>query len=612
MNYRDKMLKILVLKILLLCLPLNIINLQAKDEKSVSSFVITDHKVLAPELGKALVDQGFIEKLYQSQDQTALTKLVKGCYHILDGKLRRTNQVHNAAHYLTPEITAKLVMVVTGNYDQETLIKEWQEASKEHKLQRSHIKDLIKLINNALSETKDSHLSHLPLAIVIGTLSLHPESVTQQNEFKNAISQLKNDYKDLSLAYDFDVLNIKQLSYPPAFNSINLGYKGKNSAPPCVEDALRNICYALLWNTETACLDLTQINQDLKLNSNFLKFISKYQDSKNLTSIECAQDWLNLVSGLANVEYFRTDYELCGHIENGLKVLNYLFGTKDQNLPQFLAQVSTNQKHSFAGNQGVGEITVKKFGYDFKILVNFAHNHAQADIQRPTNNKADIARNLILAITQNNDLSQCHQKISLMLLVSKFKDVFTLNWAIDHGKINLAKLLIAAGADVNAIGNHGRTALINAVRDGHTEIIKLLIAAGADVNARDNSGNTALSNAACSIDTEIIKLLLAAGVDVNARDYLGRTVLISVAIINTEIIKLLLAAGLDVNARDNSGNTALLNAAWSSNSTEIIKLLLAAGVDVNARDYLGRTALIIAERYGGIEIAKLLRTHGAR
>ena len=472
------MLKILVVQILLLCLPLNIINIQAKDEKSVSSFVITDHKVLAPELGKALVDQGFIEKLYQSQDQTALTKLVKGCYHILDGKLRRTNQVHNAAHYLTPEITAKLVMVVTGNYDQETLIKEWQEASKEHKLQRSHIKDLIKLINNALSETKDSHLSHLPLAIVIGTLSLHPEFVTQQNEFKNAISQLKNDYKDLSLAYDFDVLNIKQLSYPPAFNSINLGYKGKNSAPPCVENALRNICYALLWNTETACLDLTQINQDLKLNSNFLKFINKYQDSKNLTSIECAQDWLNLVSGLANVEYFRTDYELCGDVENGLKVLNYLFGTKDQNLPQFLAQVSTNQKHSFAGNHGVGEITVKKVGYDFKILVNFAHNHSQADIQRPTNNKADIARNLILAITQNNDLSQCHQKISLMLLVSKFKDVFTLNWAIQNSNTNLAKLLIAAGADVNAILN-GWTALRWATYYRFTEIAQLLRAHGA-------------------------------------------------------------------------------------------------------------------------------------
>ena len=173
------MFKNLFLQILLLCLPLNIVKLQAKDDKSVASFAITDYKVLAPELGKALVDQGYIEKLYQSGEQTALTKLVKSCYHILDGKLRRTNQVHNAAHYLTPAITAKLVLAVTGNYDQETLIKEWQAASKEHKLQRSHIKDLIKLLNNALIETKDSHLSHLPLAVVIGTLSLHPEAATQ-------------------------------------------------------------------------------------------------------------------------------------------------------------------------------------------------------------------------------------------------------------------------------------------------------------------------------------------------------------------------------------------------------------------------------------------------
>jgi hypothetical protein len=37
---------------------------------------------------------------------------------------------------------------------------------------------LIKLLNNALIETRDNHLSHLPLAVVIGTLSLHPEAAT--------------------------------------------------------------------------------------------------------------------------------------------------------------------------------------------------------------------------------------------------------------------------------------------------------------------------------------------------------------------------------------------------------------------------------------------------
>jgi ankyrin repeat protein len=646
------MFKKFILQILLLCSPLNILKLQAKDEKSVASFAITDHKALAPELGKALVDQGYIEKLYQSGKQTALTKLVKACYHILDGRLRRTNQVHNAAHYLTPEITAKLVLGVTGNYDQETLIKEWQTASKEHKLQRSHIKDLIKLLNNALIETKDNHLSHLPLAVVIGTLSLHPEAATQIEDFKKAIAQINNAYSDLSLAYDFDSLKkIKQLTYPPSFFSINLGYNGKISAPPCVEDALRNICYGLLWNTETACLDLKQIKQDLKLNSNFLNFISKYQDGKNLTSIECAQDWLNLVSGLADVEYFRTDYELCGHIENGLKVLNYLFGTKAQSLSQFLEQVSSKQKHSFAGNYGVGEITLKKGNCDFKILVNFAYNHAQADIQRPNINQADIARSLANQI--GNDLSKCHQKIGFLLLLSKFKDLYNLHWAIINDKTSLAKLLIFAGADLNARDNRGNTALMYsarygnteiarllisaranlntsndddgstalmlAARYGHTEIVRLLIQASADINTIDNDGWPALMYSALNGHTEIAKLPIALGTDVNAiweyedeEDQHNRTFLMYAANNgNTEIVKLLIAAGADVNARDNNGFTALIYAA-AYGRTEIAKLLIDSGADINAKNNDGKTALIIAANLGHSETAKLLIDNGAK
>jgi hypothetical protein len=444
-----------------------------------------------------------------------------------------------------------------------------------------------------LIETKDNHLSHLPLAVVIGTLSLHPEGASQIVDFKKAIAQINNAYQDLSIEYDFEALNIKQLSYPPAFNSINLGYKGKTSAPPCVENALRNICYALLWSTETACLDLKQINQDLKLNSNFLNFISKYRDGKNLTSVECAQDWLNLVSGLAGVEYFRTDYELCGHIENGLKVLNYLFGTKAQSLSQkvlkylfgtkaqslsqFLDQVSNKQKHSFAGNHGVGEITLKKGDCDFKILVNFAYHHAQADIQRPNLNQADIARSLIDQI--GNDLSKCHQKIGLLLLLSKFKDLYNLNSAIETGKTNLAKLLIAAGANVNARDNYGRTVLLWAVEYGRTEIVKLLITEGADVNARDNDCYTALIEAVHN----------------------GHTV----------IAQLLIAAGADVHARDNNGLTALMYAARNGR-TEIVKILIAADANVHARDNYDWTALRWAEDFGRTKIARLLIDAGAR
>ena len=51
--------------------------------------------------------------------------------------------------------------------------------------------------------------------------------------------------------------------------------------------------------------------------------------------------------------------------------------------------------------------------------------------------------------------------------------------AILIGDTETVKILIEAGADVNAKNNYGTTALMYAGLDGHTEIIDILIAAGA-------------------------------------------------------------------------------------------------------------------------------------
>ena len=60
----------------------------------------------------------------------------------------------------------------------------------------------------------------------------------------------------------------------------------------------------------------------------------------------------------------------------------------------------------------------------------------------------------------------------------------------DHKEI--AELLIAEGADVNAKDDNGRTPLMDAARKGNKEIVELLIAEGADVNAWTADGGTPL------------------------------------------------------------------------------------------------------------------------
>lgn len=60
---------------------------------------------------------------------------------------------------------------------------------------------------------------------------------------------------------------------------------------------------------------------------------------------------------------------------------------------------------------------------------------------------------------------------------------------------------------------------------GHTEAVKALIAAGADVNAKTNDGKTALMKAASRQDIETVKILIAAGADVNVKTEDGQTAL---------------------------------------------------------------------------------------
>ena len=59
--------------------------------------------------------------------------------------------------------------------------------------------------------------------------------------------------------------------------------------------------------------------------------------------------------------------------------------------------------------------------------------------------------------------------------------------AVSHGKVDLAAMLLEAGADVNVQDDDGSTALMCASEHGHTDIVKLLLAQpDCDVSIADN------------------------------------------------------------------------------------------------------------------------------
>ena len=145
--------------------------------------------------------------------------------------------------------------------------------------------------------------------------------------------------------------------------------------------------------------------------------------------------------------------------------------------------------------------------------------------------------------------------------------------AANYSNLEIVRLLLEAGANVNARDTNGNTALAIAVRNGHVGVIQLLLDHDADINAKNNNGNTVLIEESSFGHLETIKLLLENGVDINAKNKKGETALIEAAKHGrVKIASYLLEKGARIDARDNFGNTALIKASANRHSA-VVKLL---------------------------------------
>ena len=166
---------------------------------------------------------------------------------------------------------------------------------------------------------------------------------------------------------------------------------------------------------------------------------------------------------------------------------------------------------------------------------------------------------------------------------------------------DVARELIARGANPKARASDGRTPLHLASKSSHFDVAKLLIQSGADASATDGSGQTPMFLAVRS--TSIEKELLQAGASVNATDHEGKTPLHYAARVSLATVKLLLEKGAKLNARDRAGNTPLHEAA-ALGPPYFAENLIRLGADPAIRNNEGRTAEQLAQQSASAKVKK--------
>ncbi|KAF5137373.1 Ankyrin repeat and KH domain-containing protein 1 [Metarhizium anisopliae] len=186
-----------------------------------------------------------------------------------------------------------------------------------------------------------------------------------------------------------------------------------------------------------------------------------------------------------------------------------------------------------------------------------------------------------------------------------------------------AKKLIDLGADLEAKERDGgETALSYAVLYRHLDMTKLLVREGADVNQPLDGGFTALSVAADNNSPEIASFLLANGADVNrARhadvdcpsyvtvyaddrptDALLTPLHLAAENGHDDMATLLLDNGAQVNAASARGYTPLMLAAHNGHA-DTVSILIGRGADISAHAADGCRAFSMA----ALSYARLLR-----
>ena len=186
-------------------------------------------------------------------------------------------------------------------------------------------------------------------------------------------------------------------------------------------------------------------------------------------------------------------------------------------------------------------------------------------------------------------------RIADILSAQDISGATPLHEAVRYGRVDIARLLLASGANVNAMDSIGKTPILLIIPSAAQQnMYPLLLVHKANVNQKDMYGDTVLHVATmANVPVNTLSLLVSNGASVNERNKEGVTPLaLAIETRHPEQVKFYSKSGADIYAEDMKGNTPLTKA-LESDSRKMLETLI-TGSNIAATDSSGNTALHIA------------------
>ncbi len=234
----------------------------------------------------------------------------------------------------------------------------------------------------------------------------------------------------------------------------------------------------------------------------------------------------------------------------------------------------------------------------------------------------------LVSVKDKNGNSVLHKATTgeiARLLIAHGADVDARGWmgnrplhdAASHGHFNVTRVLIESGADVNATRQYEMTPLHWAARGGHAAVVAFLIESGAVPDAEDGWGGTPLTDAIKAGHDECAFSLIALGADVNRplhKDSPGALLKDATPLHwaakfgRVAVVRCLLEAGAEQEAIDCQGNTPLHQAA-AAGQIDVVRCLLDMGADFHCRNIHRNTPEGEAKENDHKDVLEILRQY---